>query len=73
MTQPDTTRDQRRARTATTVTRIWGLVILAVGLWLFADVTLGLELPRIPWRDLWPVVLIVIGVGVILQGASRRR
>jgi hypothetical protein len=73
VTEPDTTRNARHVRAATTATRIWGLIVLAIGLWLFADVTLGLTLPRIPLRDLWPVALIVIGVGVILQGASGRR
>lgn len=49
-----------------------GVVILAVGLWLFADQTIGLDLPRISWSRLWPLVLIGVGVWVVF-GSMRRR
>lgn len=49
-----------------------GVVIVAVGLWLFADQTLGLDLPRISWSRMWPLVLIGIGIWVVL-GSMRRR
>jgi hypothetical protein len=55
-----------------TIARAWGLVLIAVGAWFVADITLGLEMPTIAWRDLWPVVLIVIGVAVVLRGMTRR-
>lgn len=48
-----------------------GLVLLAVGLWFFAEHTLGLDLPTLRWSQLWPVILIVIGVWVLF-GARRR-
>jgi cell wall-active antibiotic response 4TMS protein YvqF len=60
-------------RAADTAGRIWGLLLIAVGLWFFADVTLGLDMPSIPWRDAWPVGLIVIGLVVVLRGLGRRR
>ena len=47
------------------------LVFLGLGLWFFVDQTLGYELPRIRWSQLWPVVLIVIGVWVVV-GSMRR-
>ncbi len=53
--------------------RVWGLVVLAVGLWFFADVTLGIEMPAIAWRELWPVALILVGLIVVFRGMSRRR
>ena len=52
--------------------RFWGLVLLAVGAWLFAGVTLGYDLPSIPVRDLWPLLLIVLGGFVLVRGLARR-
>lgn len=50
---------------------IFGVILLAVGLWFFADHTLGLDLPTLRWSQLWPLILIVIGVWVLF-GARRR-
>ena len=60
-------------RATDTAGRIWGLIVLAIGLWFFADVTLGYDMPSIAWRDLWPIVLIAIGLVVVLRGMTRRR
>ncbi len=50
---------------------ITGFIVLGIGLWFFADHTLGLDMPLLRWSQLWP--LIVIGVGaMILLGALRR-
>jgi hypothetical protein len=46
---------------------IVGLVILAVGLWYFADRTLGLELPRLDADQLWPIAVIAIGIWLIVR------
>ncbi len=50
---------------------IFGLVILAIGLWFLADESLGLEMPDIDWGRFWPVILILIGAWILL-GARRR-
>ncbi|NJD27309.1 MAG: hypothetical protein FIA92_03325 [Chloroflexi bacterium] len=50
----------------------FGLIVLAIGAWFFADVTLGMSLPSIPWRDLWPLALILIGLAVVFRGMVRR-
>ncbi len=50
---------------------VFGLILLTVGLWFFAEQTLGLELPRIRWSQFWPVILIGLGVWIVL--ASMRR
>ena len=51
---------------------IFGLILLAVGAWFFVEVTLGIDLPTIRWGQLWPLILIVIGV-LILYGARLGR
>jgi hypothetical protein len=52
--------------------RLWGVVLLAFGLWFFADVTLRMDLPAVAWDDLWPVVLILLGGLVVVRGFARR-
>jgi hypothetical protein len=59
--------------TADVAGRLWGLVLLAFGLWFFADVTLRLDLPNVRWSELWPLVLIVFGGFIVLRGLARRR
>ena len=44
-----------------------GLVILAVGLWYFADRTLGLDLPRLEADQLWPILVIALGAWLIVR------
>lgn len=61
---------RRRPDTGTVV---WGLILIAVGGWFFLDRTLGIDMPDLDWDALWPVVLIVIGAAVIVQGLNRRR
>lgn len=60
--------DRDHGRTASI---LFGLVFLGLGLWFFVDHTLGYELPRIRWSQLWPAVLVVIGAWVVL-GSMRR-
>jgi hypothetical protein len=57
---------------ADTATRIWGAILIAIGLWFLADQTFGLAMPAIPWREAWPLGLIVLGLIVIVRGMSRR-
>jgi hypothetical protein len=52
-------------------TIVFGLILLGLGLWFFAEITLGLELPDISWDQVWPIILIVIGLWIVL--AARRR
>jgi hypothetical protein len=64
-----TRRDERDAGRTASV--LFGMVVLGLGLWFFAEHTLGYELPRISWSQLWPITLIVIGLWVVL-GSMRR-
>jgi hypothetical protein len=52
--------------------RLWGLVLLGFGVWFFLEFTLGYDLPRVPWADLWPLALILLGGLIVLRGAARR-
>jgi LiaI-LiaF-like transmembrane region len=61
-------RDPDPGRLATIV---FGAIIIAIGVWFFADRTLGIDLPDFDWGSLWPLVLIGIGVWILL-GAGRR-
>ena len=58
--------------TADLAGRLWGLVLLAFGIWFLFDVTLRMDLPAIAWDQLWPVILIVLGGLVVLRGVARR-
>jgi hypothetical protein len=61
-------RDPEPGRVATIV---FGLIVIAIGLWFFADRTLGLNLPDVDWGSLWPLILIAIGAWILI-GAGRR-
>jgi hypothetical protein len=66
-------RDRDGARRAIdTGAVVWGAILIAVGTWFFLDQTLGLEMPDVAWGDLWPVLLLIVGGTVILQGLRRR-
>jgi hypothetical protein len=66
-------KDPNVAGAADAAARAWGVLVLAIGIWFFLDVTLGIDMPGVPWRDLWPVALIVIGLAVVVRGMTRRR
>ena len=65
-------KDPRIGRAATTAGRVWGLIVIAAGVWFLADITLGYSLPTIPWRDLWPALLVVVGLFILARGMFRR-
>jgi hypothetical protein len=65
-------KDPSVVRVADTAGIIWGLALLAIGLWFFADVTLGLDMPSVAWSDIWPVAIIAVGLLVLLRGMNRR-
>lgn len=61
------TRDDGRAGAV-----IFGIILLGLGLWFFAEQTLDLDLPPVSWGDLWPVILIGIGAWIVV-GSLRGR
>ena len=64
--------DPTVARVADTAARAWGLILLAVGAWFFADVTLAMDMPSVPWGDVWPFALILVGLAILVRGMGRR-
>ncbi len=65
---PPRERDRRPSMAAVVV----GLVLIGIGLWFFLDRTLGVDLPRIQWSTIWPVILIVIGAVILLRSFQRK-
>jgi LiaI-LiaF-like transmembrane region len=53
-------------------TIVFGAILLVIGLWFFADQTLGLEMPNLRWSQLWPILLIGLGAWIAI-GSMRRR
>jgi len=54
---------------------IWGLVIIAIGLWIWLA-NLGVLTSGIIFRRDWPVIIIVVGLLTVAEGVSwilRRR
>ena len=49
-----------------------GLILIAIGAWSFLETTLGIDLPRIRWSSLWPLILIVIGGLILIRSLQRR-
>jgi Domain of unknown function (DUF5668) len=62
-------RDPDPGRLATIV---FGLIVIAIGLWFFAERSLDIDLPEIEWGALWPLILVALGIWILL-GAGRRR
>jgi hypothetical protein len=61
----------RRDDPGRTGTIIFGLILVVIGLWFFADQTLGFEMPRLSIGELWPLILIVIGGWVLISSMRR--
>lgn len=68
---PAAARRRNEPDTGRAASVVFGLVMLAIGLWFFAEQTLGLDLPSIRWSQFWPVILIGLGVWIVL-GSMRR-
>jgi hypothetical protein len=68
---PSPTWRMRRDDPGRTGTIVFGVILAAIGLWFFADQTLGLEMPRLRWSELWPILLIGLGAWIVF-GSLRR-
>lgn len=50
---------------------IFGLILLGIGLWFFAERTLGLPMPDVSWGQLWPLILVGLGLWILLSSVRR--
>jgi hypothetical protein len=62
---------RRRDDAGRSGTIFFGVILVAIGLWFFADQTLGLEMPRLRWNELWPILLVGLGAWIVF-GSLRR-
>ena len=60
-----------RSRESNVPSMVVGLILLAIGVWYLLDQTLGLQMPRIDWSDIWPIFLIAIGAIMLIRSARR--
>lgn len=44
---------------------VFGVILVVIGAWFFAEQTLDLDLPSLDLGELWPVILIAIGAWVV--------
>jgi hypothetical protein len=70
---PAPTWRMRRDDPGRTGTIVFGVILVAIGLWFFADQTLGLAMPRLRWSELWPVLLIGLGAWIVVGSIRRDR
>ncbi len=54
-----------------TGTIVFGVILVAIGVWFFGDQTLGLDMPELSWSELWPILIIGLGAWIVL-GSLRR-
>jgi hypothetical protein len=51
---------------------IFGLIVLGVGLYYFAQKTLGMAIPDLDWERVWPLIIIGVGVLIVVSNVRRR-
>jgi hypothetical protein len=51
---------------------IFGGILVLVGLYVFAQQSLGLDLPDIDWSQIWPLILVVVGAAILVGAWNRR-
>ena len=51
---------------------IFGAVLVVVGAYYLLENTFGIVMPEINWDQVWPILVIVLGGGVILRALVSR-
>ena len=69
---PPTASSRRRDDAGRSGSIFFGVILVAIGLWFFADQTLGLEMPQLRWDEVWPILLVGLGAWIVF-GSLRRQ
>jgi LiaI-LiaF-like transmembrane region len=72
-TREDDVEPHRQRRRRDTGGLIFGGILLLVGIYYLLQQTLGFDLPDLDWDQLWPILLIILGGGILWSAWSRRR
>jgi hypothetical protein len=65
--------DTRRARRRDLGGVIFGGILLVVGIYYLFQQTLGFDIPDLNWNQIWPILLVILGVVIVYENWSRRR
>ncbi len=65
--------DTRHARRRDTGRLIFGGILLVVGIYYLFQQTLGFDIPDLNWDQIWPILLVLIGVAILYESWSKRQ
>ena len=51
---------------------IFGAILVVVGGYYLLENTFGINMPEINWDQVWPILVIVLGCGVVLRALVSR-
>ena len=51
---------------------VFGLILLVVGIWYVMDSTLGFAMPDADWDQIWPIGLVLLGIGLLYRALTTR-
>jgi hypothetical protein len=68
-----TSMETRPHRRTDTGALIFGLILLLVGGYYMLTETFQLNLPELDWDRIWPLIILVIGAGILWNAWSRRQ
>lgn len=63
---------EERGRRVDTGAIVFGLILLVVGGYYLLERTFGLALPELDWDRLWPLILVLIGGGIVYNAWRRQ-
>ena len=52
---------------------IFGGILLVVGIYYLFQQTLGFDIPDLNWDQIWPILVVLLGVVILYENWSRRQ